>query len=294
MGSALLPELVARGHDVRVLDDFSLSSPRNLTAVSTDDYEFVRGSVRDSDAVERAVEGVDAVVHLAAITGAATSHEIPGEVHDVNVEGTKTVVDAAVDAGVDRVILASSCNIYGGAYDRDIVEDDELAPPNPYAESKVAAEEYCRSADVDAVSIRLATNFGWSPGVRFNLVVNTFTFRALAGEPLTVYGDGTNWRPFVHVRDAARAYAEALDWDPGAYNVGLDNFRVEEVASAVEDTVGESVDVTYLRDEDPGPSYHVDFAKVREQGFEPEYSLVEGIEELATRFTDGPGPFDSN
>lgn len=294
MGSALLPELVARGHDVRVLDDFSLSSPRNLTAVSTDDYEFVRGSIRDTESVERAVEGVDAVVHLAAITGAATSHEIPGKVHDVNVEGTKTVVDAAVDAGVDRVILASSCNIYGGAYDRDIVENDELAPPNPYAESKVAAEEYCRDADVETVSMRLATNFGWSPGVRFNLVVNTFTFRALAGEPLTVYGDGTNWRPFVHVRDVARAYVEALNWDPGAYNVGLDNFRVEEIASAVEATVGERVDVTYLRDEDPGPSYHVDFAKVREQGFEPEYSLTEGIEDLATRFTDGPEPIDSN
>lgn len=267
-----------------MLDDFSLSSPRNLTAASTDDYEFVRGDVRDDDAVERAVEGVDTVIHLAAITGAATSHEIPEKVHDVNVGGTETVVDAAVDAGADRIVLASSCNVYGGAYERDIVESDELSPPNPYAESKVAAEEYCRKSALDDVSIRLATNFGWSPGVRFNLVVNTFTFRALVGEPLTVYGDGRNWRPFVHVRDAVRAYAQALDCDPGAYNVGLDNFRVEDVATAVESTVGESVDVTYLREEDPGPSYHVDFEKARAQGFEPEYTLERGIEDLAARF----------
>ena len=271
---------------MRLLDDFSLSSPRNLAAIATDEYEFVRGDVRDESAVERAVEGVDAVIHLAAITGAATSHEIPEKVRDVNVGGTETVVDAAEDAGVDRIVLASSCNVYGGAYERDIVETDAFSPPNPYAESKVAAEEYCRESTLDTVAIRLATNFGWSPGVRFNLVVNTFTFRALAGEPLTVYGDGSNWRPFVHVRDAVEAYADALEWDPGAYNVGLDNFRIEDIAAAVESTVGESVDVTYLREEDPGPSYHVDFEKVRRQGFEPEYTIEDGIEDLAARFTD--------
>lgn len=282
----MLPELVARGHDVRILDDFSLSSPRNLTAVSTDDYEFVRGDVRDSDAVERAVEDVDTIIHLAAITGAATSHEIREEVNDVNVEGTKAVVDAAVDAGVERVVLASSCNVYGSAYDRDIVEDDAVAPPNPYAESKVAAEQYCRNADVETVSMRLATNFGWSPGVRFNLVVNTFTFRALVGEPLTVYGDGSNWRPFIHVLDAARAYADALDWEPGTYNVGLDNFRIEEIAELVESTVGESVDITYQHEQDPGPSYHVNFEKAREQGFEPTHTLTEGVKSLASHFTN--------
>ncbi len=270
---------------MRVLDDFSLSSPRNLTAISSEDYEFVRGDVRDDAVVERAVEGVDAVIHLAAITGAATSHEIPEKVHDVNVGGTETVVDAAVDAGGDRIVLASSCNVYGGAYERDIVESDAFSPPNPYAESKVAAEEYCRESALDDIAIRLATNFGWSPGARFNLVVNTFTFRALAGEPLTVYGDGRNWRPFVHVLDTVRAYADALEWDAGAYNVGLDNFRVEDVAAAVESTVGESVDVTYLREEDPGPSYHVDFSKSRAQGFVPKHTLEDGIEDLAARFT---------
>lgn len=268
-----------------MLDDFSESSPRNLIGVSSEEYEFVRGDVRDEAVVKRAMGGIDSVIHLAAITGAATSHERSDAVHDVNVEGTRTVVDAAADAGIDRFVLASSCNVYGDAYDRDITEFDELAPPNPYAESKVAAEEYCRASPVDTVAVRLATNFGWSPGVRFNLVVNTFVFRALSGEPLTVYGDGTNWRPFVHVADAARGYADALDWDTGAYNVGLGNFRIEEIARAVESTVGKPVDITYLEDEDPGPSYHVNFRKAATQGFEAEHSLESGIEDLAARFT---------
>lgn len=269
-----------------MLDNFALSSPRNLTAVSTSDYEFVRGDVRNTEDVERAVEDVDTAVHLAAVTGAEKSREIPERVHDVNVEGTKTVVDAAVDAGVEQFVLASSCNIYGAAYERDIVEDDDPAPPNPYAESKIAAEEYCRESPLDTVSLRLATNFGWSAGVRFNLVVNTFTFRALVGEPLTVYGDGTNWRPFVHVQDAARAFAEAPDWEPGPYNVGLDNVRVDDVATEVKSTVGETVDITYLRDEEPGPSYHVDFEKAHSQGFEPRFTLEAGIEDLAAKFTE--------
>ncbi|WP_435145240.1 NAD-dependent epimerase/dehydratase family protein [Halobaculum sp. P14] len=285
VGSALVPRLADAGHDVRVLDDFALSSPRNLMGADVQRYEFVRGDVRDPDVVERAVEDVDAVVHLAAVTGAAQSHEVRDRVMDVNVGGTETVVSAAEDAGVDRLVLASSCNVYGDAYDEELTEESEPAPGNPYAESKLRAESLCADSDVESVALRLATNFGYSPGVRFNLVVNDFTFRALTGDPLTVYGDGTNWRPYLHVRDTARAFAAALDWPTGVYNVGHDNVRVQTVAETVADEVGRAVDVTYLGDRDPGPSYHVDFRRMRKVGFEPTLSLRDGIADLASQFT---------
>lgn len=227
---------------------------------------------------------VDAVVHLAAVTGAATSHEMADRVRDVNVRGTEVVADAAESAGVERVVLASTCNVYGDTYAEGITETTDPAPPNPYAESKLAAEDVLAERDVDAVALRLATNFGYSPGVRFNLVVNAFVFRALADEPLTVYGDGTNWRPFLHVRDTARAFAAALDWPPSTYNVGRDNYRVADVAAAVSDVVERPVPVDYLEDEDPGPSYHVAFPRMRERGFDPQYSLRDGVRDLAERF----------
>lgn len=274
------------GHDVRVLDEFSLSTPRNLVGTDLTSYEFVRGDVCDAEDAARAVDGVDAIVHLAGITGAATSHEIEEEVRSVNAGGTQTIVDAAEEAGVDRIVLASSCNVYGETYEEDLTEESTPDPGNPYAESKLTAEGVVEESSLDAVSIRMATNFGYSPGVRFNLVVNSFVFRALTGEPLTVYGDGTNWRPYLHVQDSARAFEAALDWEPNVYNVGVGNYRIEEVADAVAEEVGRDVNITYLEERDPGPSYHVRFDRMREQGFEPTFTLEEGIGDLAERFTN--------
>jgi len=248
-------------------------------------YEFIRGDVRDEADAARAVDGIDAIIHLAGVTGAEKSHEIEERVRSVNAEGTRTIINAAEQAGVDRIVLASSCNVYGETYEEELTEASDTAPGNPYAESKLTAEEIVKKSALDAVSLRMATNFGYSPGVRFNLVVNSFVFRALTGEPLTVYGDGSNWRPYLHVRDSARAFLAALDWDPGTYNVGHGNYRIQEVADAVAKVVGRQVDITYLEERDPGPSYHANFERMREQGFEPKHSLEDGIRDLAERFT---------
>ena len=242
IGSALVPQLLAdeRVDDVVVLDSLSSGSPANLAGSIRDDLRFRRGDVREYGAVEDAVRSVDAVIHLAAITGAASTHDRKAETFAVNRDGTENVLTAAGKFDVENVVVASSCNNYGRAASTDIDEETEQNPLNPYAESKVASEELLAEAvekyDLDGTALRMSTNYGWSPGVRFNLVVNHFVFRGLTDRPLTVYGDGSNWRPFVHVEDAARAYlAAALDpnsWSQQVYNVGdgAENYRIEEVA----------------------------------------------------------------
>ena len=128
--------------------------------------------------------------------------------------------------------------------------------------------------------------------MRFNLVVNHFVFLALTDRPLTVYGDGSNWRPFIHVEDAARAYRHAAvdpeAWPQAVYNVGANdqNYRVEEIARLVREELDSDLEITYLEDEHPGPSYHVNFDRLDETGFEPEHTVREGIAELATAFRD--------
>jgi len=123
--------------------------------------------------------------------------------------------------------------------------------------------------------------------------VNFFVFRALTGRSLTVYGDGSNWRPFIHVADAARAYAHAAlepdRWDHRVYNVGTNdgNYQIADIAELVREEVG-PVDVTYLEDEHPGPSYHVNFDRLAATGFEPSWTLREGVRDLKRRFADGP------
>ncbi|MFC7019209.1 MULTISPECIES: NAD-dependent epimerase/dehydratase family protein [Haloarcula] len=297
IGSALLPilrdsETVDR---VAVLDSLESGSPRALLGTLGDDLDFRRGDVREYGDVESAMRGVDRVVHLAAITGASSTHDRREETFAVNYDGTENVLTAAGKLGVDHVVFASSCNVYGRATSTDIDETVDPDPINPYAETKLESEtlvrEYCAEFDMTGTSLRMATNYGYSPGVRFNLVVNYFVFRALTGRPLTVYGDGSNWRPFVHVRDAARAYADAVlhpeTWDEWAYNVGSEagNYRVAEIADIVADEVA-PVDVTYLEDEHPGPSYHVNFDRLASTGFETEWTLREGVRDLAAEFTN--------
>jgi nucleoside-diphosphate-sugar epimerase len=237
------------------------------------------------------------VIHLAAITGASSTHDRRDETFAVNRDGTQNVLTASGKFDVDNVVVASSCNNYGRAASTNIDEETPQNPLNPYAESKVAAEELLADAvdeyGFDGTSLRMSTNYGWSPGVRFNLVVNHFVFRGLTDRPLTVYGDGSNWRPFIHVRDAARAYAQAaLEpelWPQQVYNVGANdaNYRISEIAEIVREELDRELDVTYLEDEHPGPSYHVNFDRLAETGFEAEWTLRDGIRDIATELQNG-------
>jgi nucleoside-diphosphate-sugar epimerase len=297
IGSDLIPRLSAddRVGEVVVLDSLASGSPRALMGAVDDSLTFRRGDVREYGDVESAMRGVDTVVHLAAITGAASTHDRREETVAVNYEGTENVLTAAGKLGVGNVVFASSCNVYGRATSTDIDETVEPDPINPYAETKLDSEallrEYCESFGMDGTALRMATNFGYSPGIRFNLVVNYFVFRALTGRTLTVYGDGSNWRPFIHVSDAARAYKHAAlspaSWDQHVYNVGSNdgNYQISEIADIVNEEVG-AVDITYLEDEHPGPSYHVNFDRLQSTSFEPQTTLRDGVRDIATRFTD--------
>ena len=295
IASALVPLLCAddRVDRVVVLDDLSSGSPRTLMGC-VGEIDFRQGDVREYGDIESAVRGVDGIIHLAAITGADSTHDRREETYETNLEGTRNVLTAAGKVGVERVVLASSCNIYGRATSTDIDETTDPDPINPYAETKYESEkllaEYVASHDMTGTALRLSTVYGDAPGIRFNLVVNHFVFRALTGRPLTVYGDGSNWRPFIHVEDAARAYRDAVlrpdAWSKSAYNVGAneENYRIRDVATLISEEI-DTVDVTYLEDEHPGPSYHVNFDRVGETGFEPDYALREGVRELAARFS---------
>ncbi|MDZ7850758.1 MAG: NAD(P)-dependent oxidoreductase [Halodesulfurarchaeum sp.] len=300
IGSALVPYLLDRDvvDTVSVFDDQSTGSPRNLfgTGLGTDDDLTVyRGDVREYGAVENAMRGVDTVIHLAAITGAESTHDREDETFAINYGGTENVVQAAEKYNVGNVVFASSCNLYGRATTADITEETEADPLNPYAESKLESEELLRKASSDngfsATALRMSTNFGDAPGVRFNLVVNHFVFRALTDRPLTVYGDGTNWRPFIHVRDAARAFAHAAghpeQYDHPVYNVGANdqNYQIREIAEVVREELDTDLEITYLEDRKPGPSYHVNFDRLAaDTDFEPRETLREGIRDLAAQF----------
>jgi UDP-glucose 4-epimerase len=232
VGATLVRRLVDSGHAVRVFDNYSAGDASYLDGV---DAELVEGDIRDPAALDAALPGMDAVIHLAAAGSVVMSVQDPVMNFDANVVGTFRVLDAARRAGVERIVQAST----GGALIGDAtppVDERSLPKPiSPYGASKLAGEGYAyafsKAYGLRTVALRFANVYGpWSAHKQGAM---TLFFRAIhAGEPLVIYGDGTSSRDYTHVDDIALALQLALEGDvPGG--------TVLHIASGVETTVAE-------------------------------------------------------
>jgi UDP-glucose 4-epimerase len=237
VGATLVRRLVAGGHSVRVLDNYSTGDASYLAGV---DAELVKGDIRDTAALDGALAGIQAVVHLAAAGSVVQSVADPVANFDVNVVGTFRVLDAARRAGVQRVVQAST----GGALIGDAappVDERSLPKPiSPYGASKLAGEGYAhafaRAYGLGTVALRFANVYGpWSAHKR-GAAITSF-FRAIhAGQPIVIYGDGSASRDYTHVEDISRAIELAL-------SPGIPAGTVLHVASGVETTVAQLADL---------------------------------------------------
>jgi len=296
LGSRLLRDLadcpgVADGR-IRILD--SLQRPRHHVLwdlPDAGDYEFVHGDVRDAETVAESMDGVDAVIHLAAITNAARSTEIPEQTRAVNRDGALTVFEAAREAGVEDFVYASTVSVYGTT-DGTADETAETDPASPYAAAKRDAErailDRAEGAALTATALRFGTVHGWSAGMRFDTIPTEFAFAAATGKPLQVYefeALGARYRPLVHVGDAARAMRFALTaLDGGVYNVVGENATVAEIAETVAAVVPETTVERVAVADDAARSCRADGGKLARAGFTTRYGLVDGIEEIVERF----------
>ncbi len=216
IGSHAAEALLAAGERVRVLDDFSTGRRENLAGMPGA-LEVVEGDVRDGAAVAAAMRGCDRVLHLAAVVSVARSFDDPAATEAVNVGGTANVLAAARAAGVGRVVLASSCAVYGTTTVLPVDEAARVRPESPYARSKLDGEELCRAAcedgAIDARVLRFFNVYGprQDPASDYSGVIAVFMDRLAGGRPCTVYGDGRQTRDFVFVTDVVAACRAALD-----------------------------------------------------------------------------------
>jgi nucleoside-diphosphate-sugar epimerase len=310
VGAELVDELLAAGHDVRSIDVLLHGQDDVAERLDSQGVELIRADIRDDDARQRALQGVDAVVHLAAIVGDPACGRDPELSNSVNVEGTRSLVADARAAGVERFLFASTCSNYGRMADPTVPIDEtgELAPVSLYAEQKVAMEKSLLDGDHDGMSptcLRFATVYGVGHRMRFDLTVNEFTRDLWADRKLDVFGE-TFWRPYVHVRDAARAVALVLATpvekvNGRVFNAGHsdENYRKLDLVEIITGQLGRG-DVEYVtRTEDPR-DYKVSFERIKnELGFEPVQRVPTGIEELVgaleeKRFGDPFSPRYSN
>jgi nucleoside-diphosphate-sugar epimerase len=214
IGSHIVHTLVSRGERVRVLDNFSTGRRENLASVENS-ITVIEADVRDLPAVQEATRGVDYVLHQAALPSVAESVADPLTANEVNVRGTLNVLTASRDAGVKRLVLASSCAIYGNNPELPKRETMLPTPLSPYAATKLAGESYCSVFSqvyaLPTVCLRYFNVFGprQDPHSEYSAVIAKFIHLALKGEPLTIFGDGAQSRDFVYVANVVQANLQA-------------------------------------------------------------------------------------
>ena len=298
IGSNLAQALVDAGHSTRVLDDLSTGFLENVPAKA----ELIEGDVADAETVAKAVVGVEVVFHLAAHRAVFRSVEHPLATDTVNVHGTLNVLKASADAGVRRVVSASSSSVYGGAATMPTAEHEPLWPRSPYAVTKLAGEHYCRVFSelfgLETVSLRYFNVFGprQRPDSAYAAVIPLFLEALRTGEPPTVHGDGRQSRAFVYVADAvganlAAATAPAEHCRGQPYNVAgrcsVDLLELLEMLGAIFEVEPRPVHV----DPRPGDVRHTSAditAAARDLGFEPQISLDEGLRRTVDWFLGLP------
>ncbi len=296
VGSIVVDELLASGYRVRALDALLHGSiPSLLQPWGNPRFEFVRGDVRDASARAYALRNVDAIVHLAAIVGDPACSRQPELAREVNLGGTRALLDDAERVGVERFILASTCSNYGRMSNGGLADETvELKPVSLYAETKVAAERDVLSRRrLVPTCLRFATVYGTSPRMRFDLTVNEFTRDLAVKDELTIFGEQF-WRPYIHVRDAADAIVRALKSPPAAvngevFNVGDtgENYRKLDLVELLRERFPDGKIEFVHRDEDPR-DYRVSFEKFAARvGFKARRSVTEGIDEVLALLRSG-------
>ncbi|MFB1295915.1 NAD-dependent epimerase/dehydratase family protein [Mycobacterium sp. pW049] len=291
LGTVMVPILQAAGHqvsglDVGYFDDCVLGPrPADPAGVTVDLRDVGPEHLRD----------IDAVIHLAALSNDPLGALVPEVTHDINHHASVRLARAAKEAGVKTFLYASTCSVYGAAGDGLVDEDAPLHPLTPYAVSKVRVEDDLTAmADTDfsPVFLRNATAFGFSPRLRADIVLNNLVGSAVLTGVVRVLSDGTPWRPLVHARDIAAAFARCLEMPSSAiscraFNIGSEanNVTVAEIAQyAARAVPGSEVLITGETGADPR-SYRVDFGRARtELGFEAAVSVAEGAVELSSAY----------
>jgi nucleoside-diphosphate-sugar epimerase len=280
-GVKLTKKLLERGFDVTVLDNFMYGFEPFLHLVENKNLHVIKQDIRNKiDSIHE----YDAIFHLAGLSGFPACSANPSSAHLINVEATKQLVDSL--SKNQLLVYASTTSFYGKSGTK-CTEDTPVDPVSHYGRTKYLAEQHVMQHP-NAISLRFATVFGFSPKMRMDLMVNDFTYKALK-EGVVVLFDSYAKRTFIHIDDAVSGYNFALDNNEKMvgqiYNAGGDlmNFSKLEIAEAVKKQINYTIIDSEVKDKDVR-HFIIDFSKIKALGFEPKVSLDEGITQMLDIF----------
>ena len=294
LGAVLVPLLIAEGHEVVGLDT-DLFEQRDFGSWQNG-ISFIRKDIRDVQITDLA--GFEAVLHLGGLSDDSLGVLLPELAYEVNHRASIRLASLAKFAGVSRFVFASSCSIYGNSGEELVTEDSPFQPVSPYGVSKVRVEEDLKKMGDDDFSptfLSIATAYGVSPRLRLDLVLNNLVALAYTTGRVFIKGDGTPWRPLVHVQDVARSFIAVLNTPREAvHNEGFlvgkenENYRVRDIAEVVRQTV-HGCHIEYAQQPSPDRRCcRADFRKIIRvlSGFVPQWDIRRGAEELYQGFRE--------
>ncbi len=297
IGSKLIRDLASNkkfaGSTIRIIDNMLRERYVAIMDLPQEGrFEFLEGDIRKEEDLKSAFRDVDIVVDLAGITNAPISFARKELTFDVNVNGGRKVVEQAVKTGVDKFVYSSTASVYGPT--NGIVDEKfPCKPISPYGESKLQGESACLEASkqsgLDATVLRLGTVYGYSIGMRFDTVVDRFTYLASIGMPLTVWESAQNEkRPYLHIADTTDALTFALgrkDMKGEIYNVVGENASINRITSAIGREVPDMEVVVTPTPNLNQVSYELNGSKIERLGFKPRHTLEDGIREMVDKFS---------
>jgi UDP-glucose 4-epimerase len=292
IGSHVVERLVNEGHDVRVIDNLSTGKLENIADYfRSGKVDFVNGDIRDAELVRKCVQGVEAVIHLAAVTSIPFSITNPHSTYETNVTGTLNLLTACAEHSFTKFVFISSCSIYGEPEYLPVDERHSASPISPYAESKLIGERHCldfhKKRLLKSVVLRLFNVYGPRQGLNdYSGVITRFIDCCRQKLPLTINGDGSQTRDFVNVHDVVEAALQALENEAAAgeiFNIGFGTpTSINELAKDVLELTGLNLEILY--DQHRLDDIQHTFANISKAekllGYEPKFSLKNGLSAL--------------
>ena len=299
IGSVLVRILLDKGYYVRAFDSLKFGGDALFDVAQHKNFEFMKGDLRVDADIDKALEGMDYVAHLAAIVGDPACSKFPDEANEVNWTASVNLFNKAEKAGIKRFVFASTCSNYGKMADPDsyVDENSELRPVSLYAELKVKFENYIlkekKKSPMCATALRFSTVYGFSPRIRFDLTVNEFTRNVCMTGEQEIWGPQFN-RPYCHVDDLARAVLLVLRSPKkkvraNVLNVGdtKENYSKRMLMEEIQKQIPEAKAIYVDKTEDPR-DYRVNCDKIKDElGFSITKKVPDGIREIAKLMHNG-------
>lgn len=282
IGSVLVPKLLEKGYQVCVYDSLLFGGNSLFGCFINPNFSFIEGDIRDTEKLKKSMDGVDVIIHLAAIVGYPACQKNPELTKEINLEATKRLVDSVKPN--QYVLFGSTGSNYGAVKDGFCTEETPLNPLSLYGETKTEAEKYLIQ-NCNSTAYRFATAFGLSPRLRLDLLVNDFVNKAVNQKYIVVY-ESHFMRTFIHVNDIARSFIFAIENEEKmrgqVYNVGGNNmnYSKRDICDLIQKKNNYYLHLADISEDADKRDYVVSYDKINKLGFETTISIEKGIDEL--------------